>query len=45
MAKILEGRRPGLQKIYDELAAKNPTWTHDQLISAAKTEWHKRHIQ
>lgn len=42
---VFEGRRPGLQKIYDELSAKHPTWNHDRLIAEAKVEWQRRHAQ
>lgn len=45
MVTVFEGRRPGLQKIYDELSKEHPTWTHDQLIAAAKQEWTKRNVQ
>ena len=38
-----EDRRPGLARIRDEIANKNPTWPAWRVTSEAKTEWHRRH--
>ena len=40
--QMQEDRRPGFQKICNELAAKSPHLKREQIEAYAKLEWHRR---
>ena len=40
--QMQEDRRPGFQKLCDELAEKKPRLSRPQIEAEAKLEWHRR---
>ena len=35
-----EDRRPGIRRIYEDVARRHPGWSPERVLSEAKLQWH-----